>query len=263
MLFSTFSKLTSITITLRLLLLLLLSINSYYSVAAKAKIAIIIDDIGYRKTDNKVLNLPPNITLSILPHTPYGKSLALEGFKEHHEIMLHIPMEAENGKFLGPGGLTSNMDESSIRKELNEAFEEVPFAIGVNNHMGSLLTTRTKSMYWVMQFIKEKNVVFVDSITSPNSKAMSVAKELGVPSLKRNVFLDNNLEHTYITKQFNLLIERAKKHKTAVAIAHPHPETIRSLQKLFPLLAQNNIELVPISQLFEPIQILDKTLQTE
>jgi polysaccharide deacetylase 2 family uncharacterized protein YibQ len=249
--------------TLRIFLFLLLSINSYYCIAEKAQIAIIIDDIGYRKTDSKVLNLPPSITLSILPHTPYGKSLALAGFNDHHEIMLHIPMEAENGKLLGPGGLTTDMNEQSIRKNLKDAFIEIPFAIGVNNHMGSLLTTRPKSMHWVMQFIKEQNVMFVDSITSPRSQAMAIAKQLGVPTLKRNIFLDNSLEHINISKQFDLLIKRAKAYKSAVAIAHPHLETIQSLQQLLPLLAQHNIELVPITQLFESIHVLNENRPTE
>lgn len=248
---------------LRIFLLLFLSINSYYCVAEKSRIAIIIDDIGYRKTDSKVLSLPSNITLSVLPHTPYGKSLALTGFNAHHEIMLHIPMEAENGKFLGPGGLTTDMNERSIRKNLKDAFIEIPFAIGVNNHMGSLLTSRPKSMYWIMQFIKEQNVVFVDSITSPKSQAMKVAKQVGVPALKRNIFLDNSLDHINISKQFHLLIKRAKAYKSAIAIAHPHPETIQSLQQLLPLLAQHNIELVPITHLFEPTQGLNKDKPTE
>jgi len=259
----TFIKITSIAIILRILLLILLSFTSYYSIAEKAKISIIIDDIGYRKTDCDVLKLPQNITLSVLPHTPYGKSLALEGFNKHHEIMLHIPMEAENGKFLGPGGLTHEMTEQGIRKNLQAAFEEVPFAIGINNHMGSLLTTRPQSMLWVMQFLKEKDVVFVDSITSAKSQASSIAKQLGVPSLERDIFLDNNLRHEYIAKQFALLIERAKERKMAIAIAHPHPETIHALLKLLPLLDQQSIELVPVSQLFERQQYLKETRHTE
>ncbi len=227
------------------------------------KIAIIIDDIGYRKTDSNILELPANVTFSVLPHTPYGKSLALEGFNKHHEIMLHIPMEAENGKFLGPGGLTHDMNEKVIRKKLKEAFKEIPFAMGINNHMGSLLTTLPQSMLWVMQFIKEKELVFVDSITSSKSQAGAMAKQLGVPTLDRNIFLDNHLEHEYISHQFTLLIERAKEHKMAIAIAHPHPETVRSLLKLIPLLAQKNIELVPISQLFEDQQVLAEISYSE
>lgn len=232
-------------------ILLFLIFISYNVNATNAKVAIIIDDIGYRKTDANVLQLPSNITLSILPHTPYGKDLAQQGYIANHEIMLHIPMEAENGKFLGPGGLTSDMNETMIRQSLKEAFEEVPFAIGINNHMGSLLTALHQPMSWVMKFIKEQDVIFIDSATSSNSKAGTIAKKLGVPTLQRNIFLDNNLEHTYIAQQFLLLIKRAKRHKIAIAIAHPHPETIDSIKRLLPLLSKQGIELVTISQLFK------------
>lgn len=254
---------------MRIFLLLLLSITSSQSFAVKstpetAKIAIIIDDVGYRITDSNILKLPKNVTFSVLPHTPYGQMLATKGYEKHHEIMLHIPMEAQNGKALGPGGLTSNMGKLLIHKKLKKAFNEIPFAVGVNNHMGSLLTTLPQSMLWVMQFVKEKEMLFVDSITSPKSQASAVAKQLGIPTLERNVFLDNKLDHHYISQQFSVLINKAKEHKTAIAIAHPHPETIRSLRLLLPELVKHNVELVPISQLFEQQQhIQQSTLQTE
>lgn len=236
---------------MRILLLIFFSFISSNINATNIKVAIIIDDIGYRKTDANVLQLPSNITLSILPHTPYGKDLAEQGHTANHEIMLHIPMEAENGKLLGPGGLTSDMDEAMIRENLRKAFDEVPFAVGINNHMGSLLTSLHQPMSWVMKFIKEQNVIFIDSATSSKSKAGTIAKELGVPTLARSIFLDNNLEHAYIAQQFSYLIKRAKRHKIAIAIAHPHPETIESIKRLLPLLSKQGIELVTISQLFK------------
>lgn len=248
---------------MRIFILLILSLTSCYSFAAKDKVAIIIDDIGYRKTDINVLNLPSSITFSILPHTPYGKSLAEQGFIDKHEIMLHIPMQAENGKLLGPGGLTSDMNELMIRTSLKEAFEEIPYAIGINNHMGSLLTALQQPMSWVMKFIKEQNVIFIDSATSSNSKAGAIAKQLGIPTLQRDVFLDNHPEYTYIAKQFSLLIKQAKKYGTAIAIAHPHPESIDSINKLLPQLAGQNIELVAISQLFDIQQVEKSKLYTD
>jgi len=257
---------------LRIFLLLLLSVTSYHcfakeSVSQKARVAIIIDDIGYRITDNQVLNLPKNVTFSVLPHTPYGQLLAIKGYEEHHDIMLHIPMEAQNGKALGPGGLTSDMGKAVIHKKLKKAFNEIPFAIGVNNHMGSLLTTLPQSMLWVMQFVKEKEMLFIDSITSSKSQASNIAKQLGIPTMQRNVFLDNNLEHRYISQQFSVLINTAKQHKIAIAIAHPHPATIRSLKLLLPELVKHNVELVSISQLLEQQKIQEQlqqnTLQAE
>lgn len=218
--------------------------------AEPVRIAIIIDDIGYRYTDKNALTLPGAITYAILPHTPYGKKIALKANAKHKDVMLHIPMEAENGKKLGPGGLTSAMNEKEIVASLNASLAEIPFAIGINNHMGSHLTQLDDPMIWTMTFLKQHHLLFLDSKTSPNSKAEDIARLMGVPVHNRHVFLDNNLTESYITKQFNLLISQAKSQKMAIAIAHPHPETITALKRLIPTLAKNNIELVPLSALY-------------
>jgi polysaccharide deacetylase 2 family uncharacterized protein YibQ len=115
--------------------------------------------------------------------------------------------------------------------------------------MGSKLTQLYDPMAWTMQFLKERNLIFVDSMTTHKSQAESVAKRFGVPSLHRHIFLDNELTHEYISKQFMQLIKDAQTYNSVVAIAHPHPQTVDSLVKLLPLLAQYNIELVPISSL--------------
>lgn len=217
--------------------------------AQSAQVAIIIDDIGYRKSDAQALYLPGNISYAILPHTPYGKRLALKAQAKNNDVILHIPMESKNGKKLGPGALTSEMNENGIRESLSHAFAEIPFALGINNHMGSKLTELYQPMAWTMQFLKERDLVFIDSVTTSDSQAEDVAISFDVPSLHRHIFLDNKLDHNYIRRQFKQLIRDAKRYQTVVAIAHPHPETITSLKKLLPLLAQNNVELVPISTL--------------
>jgi polysaccharide deacetylase 2 family uncharacterized protein YibQ len=215
-----------------------------------ARIAIVIDDIGYRYTDKDVLSLPGAITYSILPHTPYGKTIAMAANANHKEVLLHIPMEAENGKKLGPGALTSTMNKAEIYASLNKSLAEVPFAIGINNHMGSHLTQLVEPMSWTMGFLKQHHLLFLDSKTSLYSKASMIAQKLGVPVKGRHVFLDNQLTDKYINKQFQSLIKHAQAQHFAIAIAHPHPETIQALIRLIPTLQQNNIELVPLSTLY-------------
>ena len=221
------------------------------AMAKNAQVAIIIDDIGYRQSDAAALTLPGAITFAILPHTPYGKTLALQADRKDHDVILHIPMEAENGKKLGPGGLTIQMNEQSIRHELALAFEEIPFAIGINNHMGSKLTKLYTPMMWTMRFLKERNLIFVDSVTTKKTQGERIALKLGVPTAHRQIFLDNVLTNDYIEQQFRQLIQHAQQFKSGVAIAHPHPETIAALNRLIPLLAELDIDLVPISTLID------------
>ncbi len=240
---------------MRIIYLLIILFFSSATLAQQAKVAIIIDDIGYRTSDLATLTLPGNITFSILPHTPLGKNIAEKAFATDHDVILHIPMEAENGKKLGPGALTRDMNEQGIRESLSQSFAEVPFAIGINNHMGSYLTKHYSPMAWTMRYLKENNRAFIDSVTTEQSKARRVARHFGVPSLSRHIFLDNELSPNYISGQFSQLINQAKKYKRVVAIAHPHPETIEALTYLIPQLDAHDIKLVGISSLLPKINI--------
>jgi len=234
------------------------------SVAAKqAQVAIIIDDIGYRKSDAATLTLPGDLTFAILPHTPFGKSLAFQANAANKDVILHIPMEAENGKKLGPGALTTQMDESAIRESLANSFGEIPFAIGMNNHMGSKLTKLYSPMTWTMRYLKDNNLIFIDSVTTEDSKARKLARHFGVPNLSRHLFLDNELTQSYISGQFSQLINQAKRYKRVVAIAHPHPETVEALGYLIPQLAIHGIELVGVSKLLSIKNKANAPLQTE
>ena len=153
-------------ILVRLFLLFSVLFLSTFTFAQQAKVAIIIDDIGYRKSDIDVLSLPGEITYAILPHTPFGKQIANQAHSNSHDVILHIPMEAKNGKKLGPGALTSEMNELNIRQSLASSFEEIPFALGINNHMGSKLTKLYTPMVWTMRFLKERNLFFVEVAAS-------------------------------------------------------------------------------------------------
>ena len=232
-----------------ILSLLLFSLISYQS-HAQNQVAIIIDDMGYRYTDKHALTLPGEITYAFLPHTTYGKKLAILANNDNHDVLIHIPMESKNREKLGPGALTSAMDEEAFKKSLTESFAEIPFAIGINNHMGSYLTQLYQPMAWTMDFLKQHELLFLDSKTSPHSKARKAAIDYGVPVKSRHVFLDNELTDEYISQQFKQLIAIAQKHQIAIAIAHPHPETIATLNKLIPTLALHGVELVPLSRLY-------------
>ncbi|WP_235282085.1 divergent polysaccharide deacetylase family protein [Thalassotalea sp. ND16A] len=236
---------------------IILAIFSFFSAAAlaqsKDKIAIVIDDIGYRATDKSALQLPKQVTFSVLPHTPFGRELAERGNSQQREILLHVPMESIDNLLLGPGALTASMDEANVKKTLAASIADIPHVIGVNNHMGSRLTQMSEPMAWTMQFLKDNDLFFLDSRTSKYSQAEYVAQRVGVPSLHRHLFLDNKIDEKYIEQQFHKLISTSKQEGAVIAIAHPHPETLRVIKKMLPILAMNGIELVEISALL-PVQ---------
>ncbi len=237
------------------ILLVVLVVTSSFVKASQ--VAIIIDDIGYRQSDEAVLTLPDNITLSVLPHTPLGSSVAHIANSRGYEVMLHLPMQALNGKKLGPGGITNDMDEAEIKRTIQQAFRSVPVAKGVNNHMGSLLTQLSEPMQWVMESLKQKDLYFVDSMTTKYTKAGLTADKLGIPQLRRQVFLDNDLSVTALDEQFERIMALAHKQGQVVAIAHPYPETIAYLKQNLPRLKKAGIRLVKTSELL-PYRLASK-----
>jgi polysaccharide deacetylase 2 family uncharacterized protein YibQ len=226
------------------------------SPAQAANIALIIDDIGNKRQDAQAFELPSEVTFSILPHKPLSQVYSLRAEQQQREVMLHIPMESLHGNRLGPGGITSDMVPSLITHLLSEALLTVPNAVGVNNHMGSRLTQLTLPMSVTMEFLHERGLYFVDSRTTRFSKAENIAKQKGVLSTKRNVFLDHIADYEHIDAQFKRLIHLAKKYGQAVGIGHPYPQSMQYLKAHLPTLASQGIRLVPLSDLLNEQQRL-------
>lgn len=219
-------------------------------------IAIIIDDIGYNYTQGlKAIELPGDITYAIIPHSPKAEFFAEKAMQLHKEIMLHAPMSTINNTPIGEHGLSDQLGEELFKSTLQAALASLPNAKGLNNHMGSLLTQKNQPMTWVMEALKERQLYFVDSRTSAQSIAWDIAKQHGIPTLKRDVFLDHEPNTAFIHKQFQELIRIAKQQGYAVAIAHPYPETIAYLQNNLSVLLSQNINLVTVSALVKRVSI--------
>lgn len=214
-------------------------------------ISIIIDDIGdHHASGERAIHLPGAITYAILPHTPFSKLLARAAHHNGKEVMIHLPMESMDGHKLGPGGLTLSMTHSEFDNTLHAAIDAVPHAIGLNNHMGSLLTRHPDQMAWLMNGIIERSLnYFIDSRTTRHTIALQVALEHQVPTRKRDVFLDDDPSPAAIEAQFQRMIRVAKKHGSAIAIGHPYDTTLSLLEHHLPRLHQYGLKLVPVSQL--------------
>jgi polysaccharide deacetylase 2 family uncharacterized protein YibQ len=238
------------------IVLLWICLTPLVNPALAADIALIIDDIGNKRQDAQAFELPSEVTFSILPHKPLSQLYSLRAEQQQREVMLHIPMESLNGNRLGPGGITSDMRPSLITQLLSEALLTVPNAVGVNNHMGSKLTQLTLPMSVTMEFLYKRGLYFVDSRTTRFSKAESIAKQKGVLSTKRNVFLDHVADYEHIDAQFKRLIRLAKKHGQALGIGHPYPQSMQYLKAHLPTLASQGIRLVPLSYLLHEQQRL-------
>ena len=216
-------------------------------------IAIIIDDLGngYQRDKHAVL-IEGALSYAFLPHTPHAVALANLAYQLHKDVLLHLPMQSTEPEELGPGGLTLEMDKQQVSQTFRDSLASVPHVIGINNHMGSLLTQHPGHMQWLMQTISRSgNLFFIDSFTAPKSIAYKIATENWVPNMKRDVFLDSARDIVSIEYQFHRLLEIARKNGIALAIGHPYPETLKVLETLLPSLANQGVRLVPVSQLLK------------
>lgn len=218
----------------------------------KGKVAIIVDDLGRDLNQAKqLLELRQPVTFAILAIEPHATEVARMAHAAGREVMLHVPMEPQGFPIIDPGddALLVNQSDDELRNQLQALLSRVPHAAGINNHMGSRFTEDARGMAVIMAELHRHGMFFVDSMTSGNSTGMETARQAGVPSLRRNVFLDNVAEVEAIVQEIRRLAEKAKHNGGAVGICHPYPETLRALQRELPKLAEQGVEFVKVAEL--------------
>jgi uncharacterized protein len=215
------------------------------------QIAIIIDDIGFdlRLVEELALIKAP-IAFAILPDAPHATEAARLLRGAGKEILLHLPMEprsypAENP---GAGALFTRMDASEIRRQIEADLNAVPYASGVNNHMGSLFMENEAGLTIVMEELAKRDLFFVDSRTTPNSLGRKAAARAGVRFAERAIFIDH---HRGYTAAFANLTHPHRsdwgKGKPLLLIGHPHDETIRALREAQSLWREEEVQVIPVS----------------
>lgn len=229
-----------------------LLVSAAGAAAELPRIAIIIDDLGYqREAGHRSINLPGPVACAILPSTPRATSLAEAAFANGKEVLLHLPLEAgtENGR-PEPGEMLLDMSREQFTMVFAEGLSSVPHAIGVNSHRGSMLTRHPGHMNWLMEeLLRRGDLFFVDSYTTHQSVALQLARESGVPALRRDVFLDPDRRAETVEREFERLKTLARINGAAVGIGHPFPATLALLEREIPKLNDEGIELVSISEL--------------
>ncbi|HKV46590.1 MAG TPA: divergent polysaccharide deacetylase family protein [Candidatus Acidoferrales bacterium] len=213
--------------------------------------AIIIDDMGNdRSEDDAVIALPYPLTVSVLPYLPLSTKIADEAARRGDEVMLHLPMQPDSATTpheaveLRPG-----MSAKEVRSIFTGMLDTVPHAAGVNNHEGSKATADPQLMDALMPTLRERGLFFVDSRTTASTVAYDTARHYGVHAASRKVFLDDSLDTRAIQKQIDLAVKDADRDGQAIAIGHPHPETIATLREILPRLKEHGIQLVFASDL--------------
>lgn len=213
------------------------------------RIAIIIDDLGRNvAAAERLAAINENFSFAVMPFESQTSQVVAALRARGLEILCHLPMEAR-GSDAGPGALTLAMGGDERRAATARALDAVPGAVGANNHMGSTLAADLEAMRDVLGVLQGRGLFFVDSRTSPDSVAYSVARDLGLAAAERQVFLDNERDEAAIARQLAELAETAKQRGGAVGIAHPYSETLSVLARELPRLSEAGFRFVRVSEL--------------
>lgn len=218
-------------------------------------VALIIDDLGYdNKIARKFAQLDVALTFSILPHSPFQRKIVRLAESKGLETMLHLPMEpVEYPKVNpGPGTLLTAMSPDELIAQLDENLNDLPNIKGVNNHMGSRLTTESTQLYQIFSVLKKRGLYFIDSRTSAESLCEPSARLFQIPFAQRDVFIDHYLTPEFIRNQIKELIRIARRNGKAVGILHPHTTTLKVLREMLPDL-KDQVQLVPASKIVHPV----------
>jgi uncharacterized protein len=210
------------------------------------RVAIIIDDCGNNlPKDEQFLSLPATLTLAILPLSAHGRDIAEEAQTAGKAIMLHLPMQPVSAEHNpGPGAITTSMTDAQIAAQIDLDLSSLPPVPGGNNHMGSKGTADPRVMHDVLTAFKARHLFFIDSETTNASLGAQMAREIGVQTAARDVFLDNEVDELAIEAQLREAEKVALTRGEAIAIGHPFPETAQAIAKMIPEMHAAGIEFV-------------------
>lgn len=215
------------------------------------KIVLILDDVGFANPQLQAASrLDARIDFAVIPGSPYAAQAVDLLRKRGHEILCHLPMEPLGypGVSPGEGAILTSMSNGEIRSTALAGFRSVPYARGINNHMGSRATGDARVMREVLEAARELDAFFVDSRTTGRSVAGKLARAMDVPTISRDVFLDDTIDERSIRRQLAELGKLSRKRGIAVGIGHLHPDTIRVLTEEIPRLKEKGFRFVFASE---------------
>ena len=196
-------------------------------------VAIIVDDMGSSMRvarDLAAISLP--LTWAVIPGQPRTEDVAAFAREKEIPMLIHMPMEPVGNGYDKNFLIGVKSSDDIIREEIRRVFLLYPWAIGMNNHMGSRATADRDTMRSVMKAMKATGKIFIDSRTTASSVAVAEAAEAGVPALASSVFLDHESTPEYMATQRERMFRLARKHGRVIAIIHPRPKSLELLRRL-------------------------------
>jgi len=220
-------------------------------------IALIIDDFGSPASARVMagfLNLPFDLTFSIIPGNPKSISIGREVYNAGGEVFIHLPMEPTRRVAMKERDMVLvGMTPIELEAILDRVTSELPFAIGINNHMGSKASLDDPLLRMLAFELRKRSLVFVDSRTAPQSRALTVMESSGVPVLKRDVFLDDQDDAQTFSQRLNELLRIARRRGWGIGIAHARQASLESFMQAIPSVEVSGVRIVTAATLVNAV----------
>ncbi|OAN52900.1 hypothetical protein A6A04_15485 [Paramagnetospirillum marisnigri] len=222
-------------------------------VQGRPMIAVIIDDLGVdRRRSERMAALKAPLTLSYMTYADDLARQTADARAHGHELMVHVPMQPQSASYdPGPEVLEVGLSAEEIRRRLDWGLSRFDGYVGINNHMGSRFTSEAAGMRVVMEELRRRGLVWVDSVTSERTVGADLARQFGIPFATRHIFLDNDQGVAHVRAQLAKTEAHARKHGFAIAIGHPHDGTIEALAGWIGGLEAKGLVLVPVSAIIK------------
>ena len=218
----------------------------------KGTIGLVIDDFGYRNDgiSDGFLILDSRLTYAIIPGHEYSAAFGQKAVDAGYEVMVHMPMENVGERF-GEDDfvLLTSMTDKEIQERMSAALDQIPTAIGANNHQGSKGSADQRIMANVARILKERNLFFIDSRTTIETVAESTMEVYGVPTARNSLFLDNEDDEEKITRQLMELVRKSDKSGTVIGIGHARQKTLNVLKQHIPELQKKGYKFEFVSKM--------------
>ena len=220
------------------------------SSSVTGRLAVVIDDAGLDLESQRIyeeIGVP--LTLAVMPNKMYTSEAAAEWSRYGMPVILHQPMEPVSGSGMEEKTILTSMSDEAIRYMLKESLEQIPQAVGINNHQGSRATTDARVMRVVMNELSHRGLFFLDSRTNTTTAADSAAASYGVPYARNDLFVDNSADEGEIRAMIQEGANRAKARGSYIIIGHCRPHTAAAFRDIVPQLQAQGIEFVYVSSL--------------
>ncbi len=212
-------------------------------------VAIVIDDLGldHGRTE-RAIALGGGVTLAFMTYAEGLPQWTAAARAARHELLVHVPMQPLSPEAdPGPNALTTGLGEAEIRRRLRWGLDRLDGYVGANNHMGSRFTESAAGMGVVMDELKARGLLFLDSRTTGASACAPLAAARDLPFAARNVFLDNEPTVAAVSRQIVALEDVARRHGSAIGIGHPHDGTLTALAEWLPTAGARGVVVVPLT----------------